>query len=57
MLLCKFTIESISSSVVFYLKNIIYVLTIYLNEKKQEKPSNVFLITVNDAHYCLDACF
>ena len=45
MLLCKYTFECISNSIVFYLKNIIYM---YLTEIKLENSSNFFLIIVSE---------
>ena len=42
MLLCKYTFECISNSIVFYLKNIIYLIAI-----KKENSRNFFLIVVH----------
>ena len=43
MLFCKYTFECISNSIVFYLKN-----NIYLTEIKKGNYSNFFLIIVNE---------
>ena len=43
MLFCKDTFECISKSIVFYLKN-----NVYLTKIKKENSSNFFLITVNE---------
>ena len=43
MFFCKYTFECISNSIVFYLKN-----NIYLTEIKKENSSNFFLIIVNE---------
>ena len=43
ILFCKYTLECISNSIVFYLKS-----SIYLTEIKKEICSNLFLIIVNE---------
>ena len=43
MFFCKYTFECISNSIVFYLKN-----NIYLTEIKKGNSSNFFLIIVNE---------
>ena len=43
VLFCKYTFECISNSLVFYLKN-----SIYLTEIKKENSNNFFLIILNE---------
>ena len=43
MLFCKYTFECISNSIVFYLKN-----NIYLTEIKKGNSSNFFFVIVNE---------